>query len=119
MHSILKNVKIKYSKKVCVHDQTTLTLNAAKDEYLNYEASKNVNLIGNLCVRCHDSERLKSFGVPKRFNSYDDGYVRVTFQEIIPLTESANIKSSVDDEGQLHAYGSGNILPVDISIQMK
>ena len=70
-------MKTKYSKKVCAHDKVIVELKVDKDKYLNYETTTNYNTIGNVCVRCQDSKRLYSFGIPKRYNSYDSGFVRV------------------------------------------
>jgi hypothetical protein len=47
-----------YSRKVCSHDKIIVGLNADKDEYWNYETRRSRVLIGNGCVRFHDSEEL-------------------------------------------------------------
>ena len=57
------------------------------------------DLIGNVCVRCHDTKELNSFGSPKKFIITDGGYARVTFPEMIVLKENASLKILVDDEG--------------------
>ena len=57
-----------YSKKVCAHDKVIVALNADKEIYLNYGTSSSGDLIGNVCLRCHDSEELNSFGVVKNFH---------------------------------------------------
>jgi hypothetical protein len=57
----------------------------------------------------------------------NSGYIKVLFPEKLGLKENYNIKIIVDEEGQLLANGSGNMLAVDryyrhfsiISIQMK
>ena len=94
---------------------------------MNYETRINGDHIGNVFLRCHDSERSNSFGVSNKFNIADGGYARVTFTEKLVLKDTAKLELLVDDEDQLLAYGSGNTLPVDrsyrhlsgISIQMK
>ena len=66
------------------------------------------------------------FAISKRFNTYDGGYARVTFPEMLVLKENANIKLSLDfnikfspsldyNEGELVAFASGSILPIDRS----
>jgi hypothetical protein len=57
-------MKMKYSKKVCAHDKIIVAMNAEKKKYLKYKISINGDSIGNICVRCHDSEELHSFGIP-------------------------------------------------------
>jgi exonuclease I len=102
-------------------------LNTDKDRYLNYETSINGDLIGNVCVRCHDSEKLYFFGLAKPFNIAQGGYARVRAPEMIVLKENANLKITIDEDGHLLANGSGNTLPIDrsyshrsgITIQMK
>ena len=116
-----------YSAKVCTHDKIIVVLNADIDRYLNYETSINGDLIGNVCVRCHDSEKLNFFGLSKPFNIAQGGYARVRAPEMIVLKENANLKIIVDDRGQLLAYSSGSTIPIDrsyshrsgITIQMK
>ena len=56
---------MKYLRKVCVHDKVIAALNAEKEKYLNYEISISGVVNGNVCVRCHESEGLNSFGAPK------------------------------------------------------
>ena len=104
-----------YSTKVCAHDKIIVVLNADKEKYLNYETSASGNTIGNVCMRCHDSEKLDFFGVPKNFNRVNGGYSRVSLPEKLVLKENANLKIIVDDRGQLLATASGNPLPVDKS----
>ena len=116
-----------YSKKVCAHDKVIVALNADKEIYLNYGTSSSGDLIGNVCLRCHDSEELNSFGVVKNFHHSKGGYVKVSFPEKLVLKENANLKIIVDEDGQLLANGSGNMLAVDrsychlsgVSIRMK
>ena len=55
---------MKYLKKVCAQDKIIVALNADKDKYLNYKTT-NSGIIGNVCMRWHDIERLESFGVRK------------------------------------------------------
>ena len=104
-----------YSTKVCTHEKIIVVLNADKEKYLNYETSASGDLIGNVCIRCHNSEELNSFGVPKNFHHARGGYARVTLPEKLVLKENANLKIIVDDRGQLLATASGNTLPVDKS----
>jgi len=116
-----------YSTKVCAHEKIIVVLNADKEKYLNYETSASGDLIGNVCIRCHDSEELNSFGVPKNFHHASGGYARVTLPEKLVVKENANLKIIVDEEGQLLANGSGSMLAVDrsyrnssgVSIRMK
>ena len=116
-----------YSKKVCTHDKIIVALNADKDRYLNQERNINGDFIGNVCVRCHDSEKLNFFGLSKPSNITHGGYARMRYTENLVLKENANIKIIVDEDGHLLATGSGNTLPVDrsychrsgINIQMK
>ena len=56
---------MKYCKKVCEHCRMVVALNADKDTYWNYEASTKGEIIGNVHVHSHDSERLNFFGVTK------------------------------------------------------
>jgi len=100
-----------HSKKVCAPDKVIVALNADKDKDLDYETTSSGNIIGNVCVRCHDSDIIESLGLPKQFNIYDGGYVRVTFPEMLVLKENANKKLLVDDEGRLPAAAGGNMLP--------
>ena len=81
LHHINEKMEMKYSKNVCAHKKVIVVLNADKDKYLNYETSTNGDLIGNVCISFHDSERLNSFGVLKKFNIADGGYARVIFPE--------------------------------------
>ena len=61
-------MKIKYSKEVCAHDKVFVALNVEKNNYLNNETSTIGNTIGNVCMRCHDSESLNFFGLSKQSN---------------------------------------------------
>ena len=116
-----------YSTKVCAHDKIIVALNADKDRYLKYETSINGDLIGNVCQRCHDSEKLNFFGLSKLFNIAQGGCARVRAPGMIVLKENANLKIIVDEEGHLLANGSGNTIPIDrsyshrsgINIEMK
>jgi len=54
---------MKHSKKVCAHDKVIVASNGDYEIYLNYETSIDGILIGNVCVRCHDSEALNSFRI--------------------------------------------------------
>ena len=116
-----------YPRKVCMHDKVIVALNADKEIYLNYEKSSSGDLIGNVCLHCHENEELNSFGVLKNFHPANGGYKKVSFPEKLVLKENANIKIIVDEEGQLLANGSGNMLAVDrsyrhlsgVSIRMK
>ena len=63
----------KYSKEVYEHDKVIVALSSEKDLYLNCKTSINGDLIRNVCLHCHGSERLNSLGASKRFNSYDGG----------------------------------------------
>jgi len=56
---------MKCSKKVCAHEKVIVVLNADKDKYSNYETSISGDTTGNLCVYCHDSEKLNFFGISK------------------------------------------------------
>jgi len=79
-------------------------LNADKDNYLNYETSTSDNIIGNVCVRCHD---IRLFGLPAQFHIADGGYSRVRYPEMIPPKENVNIKIIFDDEKHLLASVCG------------
>jgi hypothetical protein len=92
-------LKNKYIKQVFVHDKVSVALNDDKDKYLNFETSTSSNTVRNVCVRCHDSQKLNSFGVSKEFKCYYSEYERVTFPEMIVLKDNARIKILVDDEG--------------------
>ena len=61
---------MKYSQKTYVHDKVIVAMNIDKKKYLNYETSANGNLIGNACVRCHDSKELNFFRVPRKLKCY-------------------------------------------------
>ena len=61
----MDKVKMKYFKKACVHDKFIVALNALKDKYLNYETSTNGDLIGKVCLRCHDSKTFNSLECPR------------------------------------------------------
>ena len=50
--------------------------------------------------------------VTKKFSTTDGGYARVTFPEMILLTENDILKILVDDGGELFTTAAGNILPV-------
>ena len=76
---------MKSFKKVCVHDKVIVALNTDKENYLNYDTSINGDLIGNVCVCCHDSKELNSFGVNKNFHRQNRGYTRVKFSEKVVL----------------------------------
>ena len=65
---------MKYLKKACINKKVVVALNGDKEKYLNYETSINEYLIGNACIRCHYSERLNSFEVPKNFNNQNGGF---------------------------------------------
>jgi len=60
---------MKYSKKVCVQDKVIVALNAQQEKYLNYQTSTIGNTIGNVCLRFRESDKLYSFGLPKKFNT--------------------------------------------------
>jgi hypothetical protein len=90
-------------------------LNPDKEKYLNYETSTSGKAIENVCVRCHDSDSLDFFALPKAFNIADGGYARVRTPEMIVLKENGNIKIIVDEKGPLLALGSGNKLSIDKS----
>ena len=47
---------MKYFKKVCLHDRVIMAVNADKEKYLNNEQITCVKTIGNVRVKCHDSE---------------------------------------------------------------
>ena len=68
---------------------------------------------GNVYLRYHDSDRLYSFGVPKKFNIADGQYTRVTLPEKLVLKYNASLKLIVDDKDQLLDCSSGTMLPVD------
>ena len=48
---------MKHSKNFCAHDKVIVALNADIEKYLNYETTINGELIGNICVCCHDSAK--------------------------------------------------------------
>ena len=105
---------MKYFRKARAHEKFSVALNADKEKYLNYETSINGDLTGKVCVRCHDSDVLNSFGITKVFNiSGSDGKGRVTFPEIITRKDNANLRLLVDDEGQRLAITAGSISSVD------
>ena len=58
---IMEEVKVKCSNKACPHNKVIVALNTSREKYLNYETSFNDDLIGNVCVRCHDTKELNSF----------------------------------------------------------
>ena len=58
-------VRKKHSKKPCTDHNVIVTLNADNEKYFNSETRFNGNLIGNVCVRCHNSEVLNFFGIPQ------------------------------------------------------
>ena len=58
-------MKLKYFKQVCARDKVIVALSIDKEKCLNYEASTSGNTIENICLRCHGSEWLDSFGLPK------------------------------------------------------
>ena len=86
-------------------------MNADKEKYLDYETNANSDLTENVCMRCHDSKELNSFGVPRKFKCNRGGYARVTSPEKLVWKENANLKLLADEEGQLHA--DGKTLSVD------
>ena len=104
-------MEINYSEKVCVHDIVIAVLNSNKLKYLSSATSKSGDLIGDVCMLCHDSERSNCFEIPKLFNINDVGYVRASFPEMTVLKENANIKIKVDDEGQVLTHSSVNMFP--------
>jgi len=59
---------MKFFKKLCIHNRVIVAFDAHKDEYLNYETCSIGDLMGNVCVRSHDSERLNFFGASNNPN---------------------------------------------------
>jgi hypothetical protein len=118
---------MKHFKKLCSYDSVIVALNADKEKYLNCKPTTSGSTIGNVCIHCHDSKALNFSGVPKKFNSYDDGYTRLRSLEKIALNENAIINIIVDEEGHLLACACVNMLRSvkpyrqlsGISIQMK
>ena len=106
---------MKCSKKVCANDKVIVALNTDKDKYLNYETSINGDLIGNVSLRCHGSERLKSFGASKRFNSYDGGYARVAYPQKLVLKDNTSLELIVDDGGELLTNGYPLRYPLQVA----
>ena len=97
LHLRLKSEDKFYFKKVCVLDRFIAALNAGKDKYLNYETGTSGNIIGNVRVVCHNSERLDSFRVPNKFNVTAGKYLRVAFPEKLVLRDDVRLKLIVED----------------------
>jgi len=120
-------MKMKYFKIVCVNDRVIVTLNADKDKYLNYKTSTNGDTIGHASERCHDSERLNFFRLPKKFKITKGGIARTDFAKLIVFKENASLRVIVENDGQVLSHSAGNTLPIyksyrhlsGISIQRK
>ena len=69
---------MKCFKKFCVQVGVS---NASKEKYLDYDTSINGGLIGNRCLRFHDSEELNSF--EKNNGEYTEVYLpgRIVLKE--------------------------------------
>ena len=118
---------MKYFKKICVHDKANVALNVEKEKFKTSILRSNRDLIGSVCVHCHDNEALNSFGILKKFHYRWWWICKNEISRDDETQENANIRVLVDDEDQFLDSARGNTLPVGrfyshlsgISIQKK
>ena len=72
---------MKYSLEACARDKVIIALNADIYKYIDYGTNASSNAFGNICMRCHDSERLNVFGVPKIFPRQNSEFTKIVFPE--------------------------------------